>query len=484
MRRYYFLLLGVSCFFLLAATIDLDNLFQYAGQSVPTYISKDNTPPWNDIADEGATLGRVLFYDKTLSLNSTIACASCHQQEFAFSDTAVLSVGLAGGLTGRHAMRLVNARFGDEVQFFWDERATSLEDQSTRPIQDHVEMGFSGTNGDPALDSLIRRMDALPYYPRLFNEVYGDSMITEERMQRALAQFIRSIQSFDSRYDVGRAQAINEGMPFLNFTQQENMGKALFILPPGQGGAGCGGCHRPPEFDIVPNSGNNGVISVAGDTSAIDVNVTRAPSLRDLINPQGVLNGPLMHDGSFTSLMQVIEHYDSIPDNPMNTNLDQRLGGAGGPPGGPPPVLQNLQLTDNEKLALEAFLMTLTGTNIYTDEKWSNPFDSLGHLTILPMDTTSTDTTGNDSTTTGIADRFEELDILLYPNPASEIIQIEAASGRYQLSIFQMNGAMVMRKEVGGSEQLNLSQLPKGLLIFRFEDLQKHTFFSQKIMHR
>jgi len=95
-----------------------------------------------------ATLGRVLFYDKQLSANGAIACASCHKQEFAFSDTAQQSVGLNGGLTGRHSMRLVNSRFADEVRFFWDERASSLEDQTTQPIQDHVEMGFSGENGN------------------------------------------------------------------------------------------------------------------------------------------------------------------------------------------------------------------------------------------------------------------------------------------------------------------------------------------------
>lgn len=483
MRKYLLLLLPATGFLLLAATIDLHNLFEYAAQPVPTYITQDNTPPWNDITDEGATLGRVLFYDKNLSLNNTIACASCHQQEFAFSDTATLSVGLSGGLTGRHAMRLVNSRFGEEVQFFWDERATSLEDQSTRPIQDHVEMGFSGTEGDPALDSLIRKMDSLPYYPRLFNEVFGDSMITEERMQRALAQFIRSIQSFDSPYDVGLAQVANPGMPFPNFTQQQNVGKGLFMTPPPQGGAGCAVCHRPPEFDITPNSRNNGVITVAGDSAAIDLNNTRSPSIRDLVNPAGTLNGPLMHDGSFTSLMQVIEHYDSIADNPLNTNLDPRLGGAG-PPGTPPAPLQNLQLTDNQKLALEAFLMTLTGSDIYTNEKWSTPFDSLGNLTILPMDSTNTDTTGNDTSTTGIADRFEELDIQVFPNPATSFVNIEAVSGRYQLSVFQLNGALVIRKEIQGTEQVNLTDFPKGLLIFRFEDLQRHTFYSRKVLHQ
>ena len=103
-------------------------------------------------------------------------------------------------------MRLVNARFSEEDNFFWDERARSLEEQTTQPIQDHIEMGFSGTNGQPNLDSLIRKMQNIDYYQSLFTLAFNDNTITEERMQQALAQFVRSIQSFDSKYDTGRAQ--------------------------------------------------------------------------------------------------------------------------------------------------------------------------------------------------------------------------------------------------------------------------------------
>ena len=105
--------------------IDLNDLFDYSNQPIPGYIQKDNTPFNNTLTDEGATLGRVLFYDKQLSVDNTVSCASCHQQQFAFGDTAVVSQGV-NGTTGRHSVRLVNARFGDEVRFFWDERAASL----------------------------------------------------------------------------------------------------------------------------------------------------------------------------------------------------------------------------------------------------------------------------------------------------------------------------------------------------------------------
>ena len=126
--------------------IDPDNLANYAAQTVPAYITKDNGLA-NPITDKGATLGRVLFYDKNLSSNNTISCASCHQQANAFSDPNTASQGV-NGPTGRHSMRLINARFANEGKFFWDERVASLEIQTTQPIRNHNEMGYSGTSGD------------------------------------------------------------------------------------------------------------------------------------------------------------------------------------------------------------------------------------------------------------------------------------------------------------------------------------------------
>jgi len=192
--------------------IDLENPENYANQNIPNYIDDDNTEG-NSITNGGATLGRALFYDTKLSVTKTVSCASCHQQETAFGDVAQLSQGV-NGLTGRHSMRLINARFADEDNFFWDERANSLEDQTTMPIQDHVEMGFSGQNGDPDINDLIDILSVEEYYKVLFTNAFGSETITEQRMQNALAQFIRSIQSFDSRYDAGRATANNNNQPF------------------------------------------------------------------------------------------------------------------------------------------------------------------------------------------------------------------------------------------------------------------------------
>ena len=134
--------------------LDLTQLANYANQAVPSYITKNNTTAGNPITDKGATLGRVLFHDKRLSRDNTISCSSCHDQSRAFGDSPTASTGV-NGTTGRHAMRLINAPFANEVRFFWDERATTLENQTTQPVRDHVEMGFSGTSGDPAFADLV-----------------------------------------------------------------------------------------------------------------------------------------------------------------------------------------------------------------------------------------------------------------------------------------------------------------------------------------
>jgi cytochrome c peroxidase len=214
------LLIGLA-FITLSATIDLDNLFNYADQNIPVYITKDNTGT-NILDDKVATLGRVLFYDTNLSSNNTISCAGCHQQEFAFGDPATVSTGLSGEFTGRHSMRLINARFSDEVQFFWDERASSLEVQTTMPIQDHVEMGFSGNDGDPDINDLISHLGTLPYYADLFSFAFDSNEITEEKMQIALAQFVRSIQSFDSPFDEGLTQT-NGNIQIFPITQPKKI---------------------------------------------------------------------------------------------------------------------------------------------------------------------------------------------------------------------------------------------------------------------
>lgn len=355
--------------------IDLGALPNYARQTKPSYIFGDNSPfatgpnaQPNPITNTGATLGRLLFYDKRLSRNDTVSCSSCHHQDHAFGDPAVATTGVAG-MTPRHAMRLVNARFA-EPRFFWDNRAPTLENQASQPFRNAIEMGFSGTNGDPNFSDLLAKMSTLPEYKILFNAAFGSPGIDETRIQRALAQFIRSIQSFDSKFDEGLALGAAGQSSFANFTDSEKRGRVLFTNPSSNGGANCVFCHSDPTFSNSNSTGNDGVIAtIAGGT---DLTIISSPTLRDLVGPSGQLNAPLMHNGSFTSIAQVIEHYNAIPDNP---NLSFFL-----KPNGVP---QNLNLTAQQKLDLEAFLRTLSGKAVYTDPKWSNPFRADGSITII-----------------------------------------------------------------------------------------------------
>lgn len=383
--------------------LDLTELANYANQPVPSYISRDNTPAANPLTDAGATLGRILFYDQRLSRNDSVSCSSCHSQSHAFSDPPAASTGVAG-TTGRHAMRLINARFGQDVRFFWDERAASLETQTSQPIQDHIEMGFSGTNGDPAFSDLVTKLSALDEYRVLFAMTFGNATINEERIQRALAQFVRSIQSFDSRYDVGRAVTA-DNQPFANFTAAENAGKQLFLAAP-PNGAGCAGCHRPPEFDIDPNSRNNGVTnSIAGGT---DLTNTRSPSLRDVVRADGAPNGGFMHTGAFATLGAVMAHYNVIPGD--NANLDRRLRRPGG--------VQNLNLTAQQQANLVAFLATLTGTAVYTDARWSNPFNAAGEIELIILPASSVNLADNgDGTATLTCQAAPNLTYTLQSSP-------------------------------------------------------------------
>ncbi|WP_018970962.1 cytochrome-c peroxidase [Rubritalea marina] len=396
--------------------LDVANLKNYSNQVIPTYITKDNSPEHNSITNEGSTLGRVLFYDKRLSADNTISCASCHQQEHAFSDLAVLSEGINGNLTPRHSMRLVNARFGDEVKFRWDETAESLEEQMIIPIKAEKEMGYSGENGNPGMSDLIAELAATSFYPPLFNLAFGDPTVTEERMGLALAQFVRSIQSFDSKYDAGRAQVSDDLTDFPNFTNDENAGKRLFIedfqweeathtvadVPgdPGgtfnvamrvSGGFNCATCHQPPEFSIDPGSLNNAFVrppsNFPGDPSWLVG--TRSPTLRDLIKADWeaegdngeALNGGMFHSGQALFLKDIFGHYEFRRlDEDDNTNLDPRLMRVSPTTG--ENMAQLLNSTARERRQISAFLSTLTGSNVYTDEKWSDPFDEAGNLTL------------------------------------------------------------------------------------------------------
>lgn len=440
----------------ISSTINLSTLYNYSNQYIPTYIVKDNTPLLNTITDKQATLGRVLFYDKALSINNTVSCASCHKQEFAFGDTAQVSIGV-NGITGRHSMRLVNSRFALEDKFFWDERALTLELQTTMPIQDHIEMGFSGNVGFPDFDSLIRKLSELDYYNKLFQFIYGDTIINKDRMQNSLAQFIRSIQSFDSKFDSGMSQAPNINSNFTNYTTDENEGKRLFMDQTITdslgarigGGLSCKGCHNAPEFDINPLSRANGINdNLAGGK---DFSVTRAPTLRDLFGPNGQSNGPFMHTGFSSNIMDVINHYDSIIVTPGDTGLSPILRRRGNG--------QRLRMTSQEKIQVIAFLKTLTGNNLYTDPKWSNPFTNDSIITI--------------NNYTSISLHNPKIKINIYPNPSQDIIFINEVDDIYY-EIYSIKGEILLKGNY--TRNIDVSYLSSGIYFIKLEGYKSIKF--------
>src|SRR5262245_13706937 len=179
--------------------------YRYADIDLPAHFKTpaarrfDNTPRDNPVTDAGATLGRVLFHDTRLSANNTVACASYHLQSRAFVNRERFSKGFEGKRTDRRAMPLANLRFYPSGRFFWDERAATLEQQVLMPIQSKVEMGHER----PRLAATLGK-DA--DYARLFRSAFGDSKVTQERVARALAQFVRSLVSYQSKYDAGLAR--------------------------------------------------------------------------------------------------------------------------------------------------------------------------------------------------------------------------------------------------------------------------------------
>jgi len=336
----------------------------------------DTTPGDNPVTNTGATLGRVLFYDTRLSANDTTSCASCHIQEYGFSDPEQFSKGFDGGRTGRHSMGLANARYYGRGRFFWDERAATLEEQVLMPIQDKVEMGMT-------LDGLETKLAATAFYAPLFEAAFGSDRVSRDRISRALAQFVRSMVSYNSRYD----QAFDGARPDFNrvFTAEEQLGNRLFGGGGGGDGGGRGGDLRrggrgrgrgPDPGDGVRSAGcarchgtavqtgrlsNNGLDRDTSDDQGAGRGRFKVPSLRNI-----AVTAPYMHDGRFDTLREVVEHYNSgVQPHP---NLDRGLGGRNRRP-------RRLNLNDREIEALVAFMNALTDQTFLSDPKFSNPFE-------------------------------------------------------------------------------------------------------------
>ncbi|MBX3096294.1 MAG: c-type cytochrome [Fimbriimonadaceae bacterium] len=353
----------------------------YEGVELPEYYTSgpvalaDNTPSDNPITNGGANLGRVLFFDRRLSVNDAVACASCHQQVNGFADPRPRSAGFRGGRTSRHSMGLINVRYFFGGRMFWDERAFSLEDQATRPLADQIEMGWLD------MRELTTKLEKVDFYPPLFRAAFGDDEITMDRIALALAQFQRTLVSYRSRYD----QALkNPDHLDKVLTADELRGMALFgALKPsemevydlhGARSLGCANCHQTEAMISGMRPADPGTaVEDRGYSRALRQGIDnglpgnpvqfKAPSLRNI-----ELTAPYMHDARFSTLDQVLNHYSE--QVVTRRTLDPRLReneGTNDP-------ARKLNLTQEEKEALIAFLKTLTDRAMMEDPMFSDPF--------------------------------------------------------------------------------------------------------------
>jgi cytochrome c peroxidase len=262
-----------------------------------------------------------------------------------FADTARFSRGINGARTPRHSMPLGNARFYQRGRFFWDERAATLEEQVLQPIQDPGEMALS-------LPHAVTKVEVSAFYAPLFTAAFGSPEVTSDRIARALSQFVRSMVTSRSKHDA--AFAVPGPPNFAGvFTAQELEGFTLFT-----GLGGCARCHAT-DAHVGVNVMNNGLDAVITDQGAGGGRF-KAPSLRNV----GTRNH-FMHDGRFTTLDQVIEHYDSGVR--VSPTVDQRLLAPNGQP-------LRLNLSAGQRAALVAYLHTLTDQTFLTDVRFSDPF--------------------------------------------------------------------------------------------------------------
>lgn len=309
----------------------------------------DTTPDGNPITNAGATLGRVLFYDKRLSITNTVACGNCHKQSLGFSAGERFSVGALGVHQTRNAMSLANVRYNEFDNFFWDQRVNTLETLALLPIQEPTELGN-------ALELLIPKLSSTGFYPPLFEEAFGSPEITADRIARAIAQFLRSMISYTAKSDAAFLVEFEGDIPDPSqvFSAQEFRGLEVASQ------SFCFSCHAN-DILVVTAATSNGLDAVSADPGQGD-GLFHPPSLKNIR-----LTGPYMHDGRFETLREVIDFYDQgIQDAPRLhsflrdplTNLPLRF-----------------NLSENDKDALEAFLDTLTDQPFLTDPRFSDPFE-------------------------------------------------------------------------------------------------------------
>lgn len=328
----------------------------------PVDFPQLDVPADNRFTEEGIELGRRLFYDPILSADSTQSCSSCHKQSLAFTDGLAVSPGIDGIAGTRSSMALVNLGYNING-FFWDGRALTLEEQASDPIENPIELHDTWENVE---DKLRRHSD----YPTRFRQAFGiekTSEITEELATKALAQFMRTLISYESKYDKALG-FLPPPRPIL--TESEQRGKDKFFTENNQvGDAECVHCHggrlftdnlfRNNGLDSVDNVNNFADLGFGGVTGFnLDKGRFRVPTLRNI-----ELTAPYMHDGRFATLEEVLDHYNEHLQN--SPTLDPLLGAR---------IDTGFQLTQQDKDDIIAFLKTLTDTTFTNNPAFSNPF--------------------------------------------------------------------------------------------------------------
>jgi cytochrome c peroxidase len=341
------------------------------GFEAPFVFGRFQLPADNPLTEEAVELGRRLFYDPRLSGDNTVSCSTCHLQRLAFTDGKPTAVGVSGEALAFNSMSLANLMWGPR-RFFWNGRASTLEEQALVPIQHPDEMAQD-------LDDLVDELAEDETYRLLFDAAYGG--LSPTSIAAALATFERTLVSANSRYDQFLRGEVS-------LTEQEELGRKLFMAHPDTKaslrGANCIDCHSQfltsgfnTRFDGFVN---NGLDSEAELPAGLE-EVTGKPEHRGLFKVPTLRNialtAPYMHDGRFGTLEEVLDHYNegirvsstlsplileaSNLDAASDTAADDRV---------------SLNLTAEETAAVIAFLHTLTDMDFVTDERFSNPFST------------------------------------------------------------------------------------------------------------
>ncbi|MCD6012328.1 MAG: cytochrome peroxidase [Flavipsychrobacter sp.] len=312
---------------------------------VKAYLGEMQHPADNPLTAEGVELGRKLFYEKMLSNDNSISCASCHKQEFGFDDPAPFSKGTNGTLGGRNAMAIIN--LGYNTGFFWDGRRNTLEGQAHDPVTNPVEMANTWPE-------VTKRLQNSSEYRLLFFKAFGITVIDSNHVVKAIAQFERTMISFDSRFDryyyMGDSSALNS---------KEKSGLAIFT-----GKGMCNDCHRMNTLFTDNEFRNNGLDVDPKDAGlmqftglATDRGKFKVPTLRNIFE-----TAPYMHDSRFKTLEQVVSYYSSGVQQ-TSPNIDEHM----------PPFGAGLALTTQEQADLVAFLKALSDPAFLTNTAFSEP---------------------------------------------------------------------------------------------------------------